>query len=355
MADRHAAHELEAVVAFADGELAGAELEAVAAQVDACRDCAELVADLRSLVLADRALATPVRPRDFRLTAADAERLERLGPEPHAVATRLGPDMTGMPATLTIHANHDPERIAAAVGGDLEAPEQRLVETWLATCEPCAELHADLLAIVSAERALPTPARPRDFQLSPADAHRLRPRGFRAILAAIGSSRDAFSKPLAVGLTTLGLVGLLVGTVPSLGMGGSAATLSNVGAPISPSEVSGDGTVFGGQDAPSAAASAAAAAPAAAPEASPAAESAASAAPASDGLETPRENAGASVADAATDDVTRYSASEVGDGSLSLKSEDEGPSGLLVASLVMLVAGVGLFAARWAARRLRTT
>jgi hypothetical protein len=70
--------------------------------------------------------------------------------------------------------------------------------------------------------------------------------------------------------------------------------------------------------------------------------------------ETPRENAGDSLVDAATDDVTRYSASEAGDGLLSLKADDGGPSGLLIASLVMLVAGVGLFAARWAARRTRS-
>ena len=99
MADRHGSHDLEAVVAFADGELAGTELDAVAAQVQDCRDCAELVADLRSLTLADRAMATPARPRDFRLSTADAERLGRLGPEPQVVATRLGPDMTGTPAT----------------------------------------------------------------------------------------------------------------------------------------------------------------------------------------------------------------------------------------------------------------
>ena len=42
MADRHDAHDLAAVVAFADGELTGTELEAVAAQVEAC---ARLLAD----------------------------------------------------------------------------------------------------------------------------------------------------------------------------------------------------------------------------------------------------------------------------------------------------------------------
>ena len=220
MADRHGSHDLEAIVAFADGELAGAELEAATTQVQDCGDCADLVADLRSLALADRQLATPGRPRDFQLTPADAQRLGRLGPEPLVMATRLGPDMTGTPTT---HAAHDPELIAAAVDGMLEGPERLMADAWLAACATCTELHADLLAIASAERALPTPTRPRDLRLTPADAQRLRPRGFRAILAAIGSSRDAFSKPLAVGLTTLGLAGLLVGTVPSLGLGGATS------------------------------------------------------------------------------------------------------------------------------------
>jgi hypothetical protein len=361
------------MVAFADGELAGDELDAAATQVQECHDCAELVADLRSLAVANRAMVTPARPHDLRLSVADAHRLAALGPEPHAPAARLGLDMTATPATLSDHASHDPELIAAAVGGALEPSERRLTETWLAGCAPCAELHVDLLAIASAQRALPTPSRPRDFQLTLADAHRLRPRGLRAFLAAIGSSRDAFSKPLAVGLTTLGLAGLLVGTLPSLGQSAGTAVLSTVGAPINAygeskggqpeviPDTNGDGTVFGGQDLASAAASAAppaaasasaAAVPVAAgPEASPAASAAAaqvapSAAPASVGSGTMRESAVASAAGASTGDD---------DGFLRLSSAPDGPSLLLIASIVLLVAGTGLFAARWAARRLRAS
>jgi anti-sigma factor RsiW len=367
VADRHDAHDLGAVVAFVDGELAGAELEAAAAQVGDCPDCALLVADLRSLALADRALATPVRPRDFRLTAADAERLTQRGPEPLAAATRLGHDMTTTPAT---HATHDPELIAAALGGSLDPSERRLIDDRLATCGSCAELHADLLAIASAQRALPTPSRPRDFRLTPADAHRLRPRGFRAVLAAIGSSRDAFSKPLAVGLTTLGLVGLLVGAVPSFGLGG-ATSLSTVGAAVNQydngkgtgsdalTEGGGDGTVFGGQDnppgaAPSSAPSAAApsAAAAAAPEPSAAASTA-------EGPVAPIIRSGAPqtaaspVADTSSNgDAESLAANRETQEAARLAAAAEGPSPLLLASLLMLLAGIALFAARWGARRL---
>ena len=358
MADRHAAHDLEPIVAFADGELAGPELESAAEQVRGCEACAELVADLRSLALADRHLATPVRSRDFRLTTADAERLERLGPEPLVMAARLGTDM---PATPTAHADHDPERIAAAVGGALEPAERATIDSWLATCSSCADLHADLLAIASAERALPTPSRPRDFQLTPADVHRLRPGGWRAVLAAIGSSRDAFSKPLAVGLTTLGLAGLLVGTVPSLGIGGSATSLSAVGAAVGDTAKSGepdtrsesysDGSVFGGQDASaSAAPSAAAAAVPELAEPSAAAPAPGIAAPAA-GSEAPRDAA----ADPASTAVTEDSQLLAENAQAERLAAAEGPPPLVIVSLVMLLAGIGLFLARWGARRLRGT
>ncbi len=365
MDDEHASHDLEAVVAFADGELDGPELEAIATQVGECRTCAGLVADLRSLALAHRDLATPVRPRDLRLTPADAERLARLGPEPLVAAARLGTDM---PATPTTHAEHDPERIAAAIGGTMEPTERRVIDAWLTDCATCAELHADLLAIVSAERALPTPSRPRDFQLTPADAHRLRPGGWRAVLAAIGSSRDAFSKPLAVGLTTLGLVGLLVGTAPSLGMGGSATVLSTVGAaigdtaksgePSTQSESYGDGSVFGGQDAAPSAAASAAPAPAASAAAAAAAPSAAPSAGAEEvpGLaaplvesEGPREATEPPSDATATDDSTRLAARD----EAARVAAGDGPPTLVVVSLILLLAGIGLFVARWAAGRLR--
>ncbi len=356
MADRHDGHDLAAVVAFADGEVAGADLEAAAAQVEDCPDCALLVADLRSLASADRALATPVRARDFRLTVADAERLTRLGPEPLAAPTRLGHDMTGTPAT---HAAHDPELIAAAVGGAIDPSERRLIDERLSTCSACAELHADLLAIASAQRALPTPSRPRDFRLTPADAHRLRPRGFGAVLAAIGSSRDAFSRPLAVGLTTLGLVGLLVANVPSFGLGGAASASAGpdtnlYGAKGSDAftEGSGDGNVFGGQDNPPAASAAPSAAAAAAPEPSAAASIAAQPVAPIARSAPPRE-AASPVADTATDGNTSLAANTPAGEAARLAAATEGPSPLVVGSVLMLLAGVALFLARWGARRLR--
>jgi anti-sigma factor RsiW len=371
VAERHDAHDLAAVVAFADGELAGPELDAAATQIGECPDCALLASDLRALAYADRSLATPARPRDFRLTARDAERLARPGPEPLAAPARLSHDMTSTPAT---HATHDPELIAAAVGGPLDPSERRAIDDLLATCGACAELHADLVALASAQRALPTPSRPRDFRLTPTDAQRLRPRGLRAVLAAIGSSRDAFSKPLAVGLTTLGLVGLLVGNVPSFGIGGSAS-LSTVGAesnadgnakstyPDGFAEGSGDGTVFGGQDDPPTAAPAAAASVApSAPAPSAAAVAAPDSAASSAGLpvapltrsEPPRE-AASPVGDTMGDGGTAIAGDMANEDAARLASGARGSSPVLVGSLLLLLAGIALFAARWGAGRLRAS
>ncbi len=120
------------------------------------------------------------------------------------------------------HGGHDRLLIAAAVGrGAVAAPS--LAQALLAACTECARLHADLLALALALPVATTPARPRDFTLTAADAERLRPRGLRHWLTLIGTSRDTITRPLAIGFTTLGLAGLLVATVPGA-LSGSGAT-----------------------------------------------------------------------------------------------------------------------------------
>jgi hypothetical protein len=107
------------------------------------------------------------------------------------------------------HASHDPERVAAAAdrGGRLAGV--------LAACGDCLVLLGDLRALASATPVAAIPRRPRDYRLTLADAERLRRRGWRRMLAAIGARRSAIGRPLALGLTTLGLVGLLLGSVPA--------------------------------------------------------------------------------------------------------------------------------------------
>lgn len=115
--------------------------------------------------------------------------------------------------------------IVALDAGDLTGVELQAAESLRASCSGCAALVLDLAAIRGAMTALPVPARRRDYRLTAEDAARLRPSGWRRLLewlAAPGST----VRPLATGLATLGLVGLLLTTgLPGIlsGFGGSAA------------------------------------------------------------------------------------------------------------------------------------
>ena len=111
-------------------------------------------------------------------------------------------------------------------------------------CPACRDLHADLLAIggmlhavEKAETVAATQSAPRDFRLSIETANRLRPGSvalrFRDRLAAAIAS---ISRPLGVSMASLGVVGLLLGT---LTMGGFA-TLSSA-----PEDHGGTGSVAG--------------------------------------------------------------------------------------------------------------
>jgi len=121
------------------------------------------------------------------------------------------------PVHTTDHAEHDQLRVAEAAdrAGSLPAD--------LAACPDCVALHSDLVAIAAAIPDAAIPARPRDYRLGPADAARLRRTGWRRWFAAVGSSRDTVTRPLAIGLTTLGLAGLLLTALPSLPFAGTAS------------------------------------------------------------------------------------------------------------------------------------
>ena len=112
MADRrtdpgaaHAAHDEEELAAFAAGELDHGAKERIARQVADCPECAALIDDMRLLRSATQRLAAPTRRRDFRLSAADADRLARqarwrrlLGPFGAAGAQALRPVAGGLVA-----------------------------------------------------------------------------------------------------------------------------------------------------------------------------------------------------------------------------------------------------------------
>jgi hypothetical protein len=256
-------------------------------------------------------------------------------------------------ATSADHASHDLLLVAEAVdrGGRLPTP--------LAGCPDCAALHADLVAIAAAAPSSAIPTRPRDFTLTSADAQRLRAPAWRRWLAGIGSPRDTMTRPLAIGLTTLGLAGLLVSTIPGTipGFGGAASQdiLSTVGAPI------------GGAAAPSSA-------PSTAPLEAPAAEGAPEVAGAAPSDAVAPSDAAALATDgqpsATTVDEQLFSGRDTGSGEegvqrsstgdapastapgLAVTAESTGPSTVVILAAASLLVGVGLFGLRWSARRL---
>lgn len=236
-----------------------------------------------------------------------------------------------MPTPTPDHAAHDRTLIAASATRDpgLSPAERAQADALRAGCPDCARLHDDLVALATALPATATPARPRDFVLTPADAARLRRGGLRGWLARIGTAQDVLTRPLAIGFTTLGLAGLLVATAPTLlpGAGGASGGASQP---------------TGGE--PSAAAAAASGAPSetqalamsAPPEASPVDDGEVfNGADSSDGLRAttpPGEVADPTVEAAIRDDAS-------------------GLSVVLVLAGSMLIVGLGLFALRWSARR----
>lgn len=165
-----------------------------------------------------------------------------------------------MPHHSEQHAQHDPLLVVSLAAGDLTGADRDFATSLITDCAECATLHDDLLAIARATAALPTAVRPRDFQLTPEQAARLRPLGWRRFVAAFASPRLAMTRQLGIGLTTLGLAGLLVSVLPTMNMAGSAA-----GAPVAPAAESttNDTSLGGVESAASPAASAASSAAAA--------------------------------------------------------------------------------------------
>ena len=118
------------------------------------------------------------------------------------------------------HARHDLLHVAEAVDrGARLAPVLDL-------CARCSGLYIDLVALTAALPMSALPARPRSFTLTAEDARRLRPAGWRGWWSTVGSARDTVTRPLAIGISTLGLAGLLLTATPTLllGLAGAASS-----------------------------------------------------------------------------------------------------------------------------------
>jgi hypothetical protein len=262
--------------------------------------------------------------------------------------------------------------VASLVDRSLGDAGRTAAEALVASCGECAALRQDLVALREATRAMPTPARPRDYALTPEDAARLHRGGWRRLLAAFGSSRDAVSRPLAMGLTTLGIAGLLLVSVPSIYQGGAtSAVLSTVGSRVGDvpqPEVGTDSNsapvaaaspgAAGGAGAPVAAAPSAAAAPAATAAPAPDTASAPPSTPPGKLAFGPVQSAGAAAVPPSVSDFGIRAggpsgpirAPDIDAGNASTTSTGA-PLVLLVSGL-FLVTGLALFAIRWSARRL---
>lgn len=346
----HAEHDPELIAVLLDQKAPDAERANAQARTETCSDCRALLADLVSLAAATVALPTPTRPREFTLTPDVAARLRRdVAGELTPAADRLSREMIH---STSGHAAHDRILIASLVDRSIGDAERALAERQVDDCRACAQLHEELVALAMATRALPAPARTRDFTLSPDDAARLHGSAWRRLIAAIGSSRDVFSRPLAIGFTTLGLAGLLVATVPMPfggATGGAAQRLAPVGAPVGDNAAGSEANpefMTQASGAPLDPAASGPAIAAAGPSAAP--SEATEAAPAA-----PPENP-----DVLFDGAESSQLPGELDASRQLYFDDLGSDGAFVASPMLIVAallllvGLGLFGLRWTARRL---
>ncbi len=132
-----------------------------------------------------------------------------------------------MPFLPHVRPDHDETLVARLAAADLDPRELEFVRAQVAECPACAELLADLRSIASATARLPGPQRTRDYRLTAADAARLRPAGWRGLLARLGSPDFAFVKPLAGGFAALGIAGLILASLPSGFMASSGASMPN--------------------------------------------------------------------------------------------------------------------------------
>ena len=120
------------------------------------------------------------------------------------------------------HARHDRFAIAAALGSGA-------VPATVRTCPSCGALHRDLLSIQVAIRHAWTPRRPRDLRLRRGDASAGHQTAWQRLVGTFGSARDRITGPLSIGLTSLGIAGLVLANV-TIGFGASAAGSFGLGA-----------------------------------------------------------------------------------------------------------------------------
>ena len=161
-----------------------------------------------------------------------------------------GPDGRQADVTdRTSHARHEPLDIAAFAAGDLGGPDRERVGDLIGSCDACRGLLADLQALAVATRTDPPafPPRRTDFRLTDDDAVRLSSPS-RRLMAWLAGPRGSITRPLAMGLATLGVAVIVLSSIPLpfAGLGGSAASRqSEAGAPSTEGLLPGAGPTAG--------------------------------------------------------------------------------------------------------------
>ena len=141
----HADHDPSLIAGLLDRDVSADDRAAAETLIADCPECAALHADLISLSAATRELPRLARPRDFRLSPADAGRLAAMMPrEPEAAISRRTGVMTDRPTAS--HAAHDAMLVASLADRSLPDGERTAAEALIASCRDCAGLHDDLVA-----------------------------------------------------------------------------------------------------------------------------------------------------------------------------------------------------------------
>ena len=148
---------------------------------------------------------------------------------------------------LSDHERHDALLMAAAAAGDATERDADRANALLASCPDCRTLAADLRALSAAVHELPSPARPREFTLTPHDAARLRPSGWRRLWAGLRGDAFRVARPLGAGLASVGFAGLVFGSTVG-GLTPPGDTTGSAGAPTAIEELAALPEGAGGSD-----------------------------------------------------------------------------------------------------------
>jgi hypothetical protein len=274
--------------------------------------------------------------------------------EPHPVEARL----TTMPQGSE-HAQHDALLVAAFAAGDLRGQERDDAMALIADCPDCRTLHDDLVSIARATADLPAAVRPRDFQISPEQAARLRPSPWRRLVAAFAAPGPVVSRQLGVALTTFGAIGLLLSSLSALPLGMASSGAAPAASQPAMLESTSDTAGGGGSAAPAAPEILGAGSPTAQPFTGNGGFAASPAASADDrarvGASASPDTAVAQRPAGAAGGPTNAPVDEGTPGGRDVAAPDSGPSPLFAGSVVLLSAGLILLVARRIARRFTAT